>query len=171
SVGFRVEVDKATGKRESLVMFFPRGDVPPEIRAERDTVRRLLRLDPAREDFAIIYGADTDRHDTIAIQTRSAMQILNAVASYITVPDEHVRDGLAFRTPPPTAGLPPFIAVSSGASKPGIAFVAVHYHDLWYWIDDRDLRSKGAFTFLLILLTLADTSEKTFPPVLTIPAN
>jgi hypothetical protein len=171
SVGFRIEVDKETGKREALVMFFTRGEVPPEIRAERDTVRRLLHLDPERQDFVIIYGADTDRDDTIAIQTRSAMQILNTVASYITVLEEHVQDGRAFPAPPPAPGLPPFIAISSGASRPDTAFVAVHYRDLWYWIDDRDLQSKGVFTFLLILLTLADTSEKASPPVLTIPAN
>jgi hypothetical protein len=171
SVGFRIDIDKETGQRSGLVMTFPRREIPPEIQAEREKLRKLLHVNPERQDFSITYGSDTDRDDTIAIQTRSAMQILNAISAYIEVPEQHIREGRAFPTPPPSPGLPPIVAISSGASKPDTAFVAVNYRDLWYWIDDRDLRSKGTFTFLLILLTLADTSEKTSPPVLTIPAN
>src|SRR5262245_15763240 len=31
TVGFRIDVDKSTGKREALVMFFSRGEIPPDI--------------------------------------------------------------------------------------------------------------------------------------------
>jgi hypothetical protein len=172
AVGFRVEADKETGKRERLVMFFPKGEIPPEIQAERQTLRTLLHLNQDRTDFLVIYGADANRDDVVAIQTRSAMQILGAMSSYITLPEEHVRDGRAFPTPAvPSYSPPPPIAIHSGPSRPDTSFVAVKYQDLWYWIDNHDLRSKAVFTFLLILMTLADTGEKAPPPVLTIPAQ
>jgi hypothetical protein len=172
ALGFRIEIDKETEKRERLVMFFTKGELPPEIQAERETLRKLLHLDPDRLDFLVTYGADTDRDDVVAVQTRSAMQILGAVSSYISLPEEHVRVGRAFPAPPPPPYAPPSpIAIASSPSRPDTAFVAVPYRDLWYWIDDRDLRSKGVFTFLLILMTLADTGEKSPPPVLTIPAQ
>ena len=43
--------------------------------------------------------------------------------------------------------LRPTITITSGQTKPEAAFVAVRYRDLWYWIDDRDLRSKGCSPF------------------------
>ena len=171
AVGFRIETDKETGKRDRLVMFFTKEPMPPEVEAERQEMRKILHLDPQRLDITIAYGPDTDRDDVLAIQTRSAMQILNQVSSFIDVPDEDIREGRAFQSPPSAPGLPPIIAIKSGSSKPERAFAQVYYRGLWYWIEDADLRSKATFTFLLILMTLADTGEKAPPPVLTIPAQ
>jgi hypothetical protein len=61
--------------------------------------------------------------------------------------------------------------IRSSQEKPNDAFVKVHYRDHWFYIDDRDFRSKRMFSFLLFLFTLAETEAPKKAPMITIPAN
>src|SRR5688572_32762668 len=66
--------------------------------------------------------------------------------------------------PPPRSTLFPYttlfrsnavrlIQIRSSPGKPADAFVTIPYRDRWYWIDDRDLKSKRTFSFMMMLFT------------------
>jgi len=173
AVGFRTQIDKET-KQEGTVLTFSR-NVPPDVEGDRQTIRKILGLDPNKPDFRIVYGSGDNGDDVVAMQTRSGMQILAELSAYINLPPDQVQKAGAFPGQPPTPNgqeaLPPLIQIASGRTHPDNAFVAVQYGALWYWIDQTDLRSKQVFSFLLILMTLADTPDKGAPPQLTIQAN
>ncbi len=46
------------------------------------------------------------------------------------------------------------ISIRSSEGRPDDAYVAVAYHDKWFGIDDRDLRTKRAFATIMLLFTL-----------------
>jgi len=46
----------------------------------------------------------------------------------------------------------------------------VRYRDLWFWLDDRDLQSKRAFSALLLMVNLAESGQPAAAPLVTIPA-
>jgi len=174
AIGFRV-LEGGGNADEGSVMTFAGDDLPTAVQADRETIRRLLGLSQTKSEFRVIQGTGRSSDDEIAIQTRSGMQILGEISSYIDLPGQEITDGRAFPSQPqPDAGnevLPPPIRIAAGRDRPDTPFVAVRYGKLWYWIDDNDLRSKSVFTFLLILMTLADTSDKAVAPQLTIQAN
>jgi len=174
AVSLRTEMSKET-KQEGVLLTLGRKDISPETLADQALVRKLLGLRPGLHEFKIVYGTLAEADDVIAIQTRSAFQIMVELGADIQVPANHAAERRTYATSSePAAGpdaLLPLVRIQSGTSAPNDAFAAVKYRDYWYWIDDRDLRSKGVFTFLMVIMTLAEKEEKAPPPVVTIPAN
>ena len=174
ALGLRVEVSRES-KMEGIVMTISQKNLPPKIQADRDLVRKLLGVRPDLQDIKVIYGGLSNSDDVIAIQTRSGLQILAELGANVEVPPEHIAEQ---RTYPPiqetesrVQPLPPLIRIHADKSQPADAFVAVKYRNYWYWIDDRDFRSKGIFTFLMIIMTLAEKGENVQAPVVTIQGN
>ena len=173
-IGLRVEMSKES-KQVGTIMTISKKDLPPEIQADRELVRKLLGLRPDLQDFKVIYGGMSDKDDVIAVQTRAGLQILKELGANVEVPVEHIAERLTYAPIQESGGmtqsLPPPIRVHAAKSRPEDAFAAVKYCDYWYWIDNSDFKSKGAFTFLMIIMTLSEKEEKVQSPIVTIQGN
>ena len=137
-------------------------------------IRELLRLDPREREFEIVHGSLPASARQIALETRSMMQVLIDLASYIDVPDADVSEGRVYalsRTAEQLRMYPPLLRIHSGAASPSQTHVAVRYRDHWFWIDDRDVHSKLAFNFLLLAFFLTETGSEQAAPIVTIPVR
>jgi hypothetical protein len=171
AVGMRVEEDKAKG--QTAVLFFRRDDVSGEIAEKEAQIRRLLKLPAELQKYVLIYSPVRGAENELAVNSRSMLQIMTAFASYLDVPEAHLKN---HSTPPaavsaPTeAGQPP-VRIHSSKEKPANAFAAVHYREHWFWIDDSDWRTKRALTAVVFFFTLAETGGTEKLPLITIPAQ
>jgi hypothetical protein len=171
AIGMRVQ---RVGPEVATVLTL-RQKVEPEIEADILMVRQMLGLDPQGREIRVVYGSIAANDTELAVLSRSILDILLEMGSFITVPETHVQEKRVAPTEEAEVGpggpIPPLLRILSSAAKPDDAFVAVPYRGHWYWIDDRDLPSKGLFSFLMFLFTLVETGDKGAPPVVTIPAG
>ena len=101
----RVEEDKVKGS--AGVVFFRRDDVTADIAEKGAEVRRLLKLAPDQQKFVLTYSPVRGADNELAVNSRSMLQIMNAFASYLDVPEAHLKDHSALPAlegPPRRAG-------------------------------------------------------------------
>jgi hypothetical protein len=171
AMGMRVE---KTSETEGILLTF-RQKADPAIDDDMKAVRKSLGLDPAAQEFRIVYGAVARNDKEIAILSRSMLEIIVDFASYIDVPPDHVAEQRVNPTMPAETyaneTVPPLMVIHSSAHKPKDSFIAIPYRKYWFWIDDRDLRSKSIFTFMMFMFSLTESNTGTGAPIVTIPAG
>jgi hypothetical protein len=171
-LGMRV---KPVGDSRAFVMFFrPLKD--PEIVSDLEKVRTLLGLKEGSNEYHVSYGSYSEDNTEIAILSRSMLQIMIDFASYIEVPESDVSEGRVYATRASAGNdkgnnISPMVRVHSGREKPGESYVSVFYRDHWFWIEDRDYRSKLVFNFLMYLFSMTETGGQGTAPIVTVPTN
>jgi hypothetical protein len=168
-MGFRVKVTK--DKQVALMFIRPPTD---QAAAPSHKVRELLGLDPDAREFSIESGSVAEDDREIAILTRSMLQVLIDIASTIEVPAADIVDGAVFvpqRTAEQERMFPALLTVRHGVSPPANAYVAIQYRNQWFWVDDRDQRSKQILSFLMLMFSLTEGAPPQSAPVVTIPAR
>ena len=170
AVGMRVEVSKT--KDETAVVFFRRENVPPEI---------WPRL---RKSGSCSSCRRVSRSSTWSIRPCWEQRMnwrwaavpwckYAAFASYTDVPEQDLKEQRALPSLQSTnnAGKSDPVKIKCSPHEPAAAFAAVHYRNQWFWIDDRDWRSKRALTAVMFLFTMAETGGNEQLPLITIPAQ
>ena len=172
AVALRIKQDAQ--KQQTSVLSFRSKDISPEVLADIHEMRRLLKMDPDAEEFRLVFGNAAVNDTEIAVITRSIMQQMQTMSSQVDVPEADVKAGRAspgWETVSGNTNAIRLVQIRSAAMKPSDAFVTIQYRGHWFYIDDRDLKSKRVFSFMLLLFTLADTGDRENLPLITIPAQ
>ena len=167
AISFEVENDPKTG--HDIMMIFQNRKQSEEIRLKRERLGELIGLDGKTNRYRVMYGPYASDDGTLAIQTRSIIQMLVALSGFIDVPPEN-RSYAAGGYQLPSGMARPF-HVNSGPDRPSESFAQIKYRGDWYWIDNDDLMSKRVFTLMLFLTTLTNYAGDKHGAVLTIPTS
>ena len=169
AVGLRIE--ETPDKQLKVVFFFRPERMASDSLPLIAEVRQLLGLAADRNEYRIVFSPVRGTPEELAINSRSIMQMMAALATFVEIPPEDIAAGAATPVPDMKRWAKPLLRVSSGAAPPRNAFVAVNYQNHWFWIDNTDWRSKRTLSTVLFLFTLTDTEGGARAPVLTIPVR
>ena len=166
--GVRMAVDPAGGRTTVVTLRHPQPS--DAVRAAALRVRELLGLDPNATEFELVGGEFATNPRQIAVRGRSLLRVLQLMSLYVDVPERDIAEGRATPGLAPSSTGPGFHVLSSD-DEPDDAFVTVQYRGRYYYLSDRDLHSKRALSFIMVLFSMADRSEDAAKPVITIPAQ
>lgn len=166
-IAFEQSTDPATS--QNIIILFRNNSASEQEVEEGRKAREVIGLDPDRQKFRVVYSPYASDAGVLALQTRSIMQIMIAMAGFIDVPDS--KTSYAFKGYDMPSGMQRPFTVHSGIDKPEHIFASTQYDGYWYWIDPADLLSKQVFTLMLFLNTLTNNGDATSNPVLTIPTG
>ncbi len=166
----REEIDSET------YLFFHNNKEQPEIAESLEKLRQLLKLKSGKNRYSVGYGLYPDADTDIAMLTRSMLQIMVELSLHVRVPAVDEAEGRTLPWGPvdtldDDAELARIIQIHHSKNVPENAFAKVFYRDNWYWIDDRDFKSKHTFAFVMILFSLSETGARESLPTITIPTN
>ena len=167
AINFELENDPETD--HDIILTFERVQETEKVRALRARLSELTDLDPGLQTYRVLYAPFAPDRATLALQTRSILQMMGAMSGFIDIPEAritHAIKGYEFRSQSEW----PF-HVWSGPDRPEESFAQIKYQGYWYWIRNDDLKSKLVFTLMLFLTTLTNYAGGGQAPVLTIPTN
>jgi hypothetical protein len=162
----------AKGSHVSLVIAPAQPGEDDTVAQDRARARKLLNISTQAKAYDFVAGPGPSGPAGIPIVTRSVLAILSALGAEIEVPPEDVASGATKATLGLVGGeTRPIMIIHAGRKAPRDAYVTVAYRSSAYWIEAADFDSKYAFTVVQDLMALAQTTDASKAPVVTIGAN
>ena len=167
AIGFEIETDPET--KHDLILVLNKEGLSESTRQKSHRVSEIIGLERDRDRYRVLYAPFKTDAATLAIQTRSVIQMLAAMSGFIDIPAEKASFALPGYDVTGVATRP--FHVFSGPDRPEQSFSAIKYEGFWYWIENSDILSKLVFTLMLFITTLTNQANEQNAPVLTIPTQ
>lgn len=141
------------------------------------TLLELLSIDGIEVDgtdilLPVVGALKRSTNQSIAIQTRSLLDLARIAAASVEVPEVDHQQGLVVNFP--KLGLAgQSVRVRRASERPPTAAAATRFRNWWYYIAGDDTVSKQYFLMFQALLSvqLSDGAAAAGAPVLTVPVN
>lgn len=167
SVQFKAGPDDGT---VSLSLGLTQGAESVATAADIERVHALLHLTPSRQYS--IHSGNAAGGGSISVSTRSVLAILSDLGAEIEVPAADVRNGATKPSIELVGGeTRPVVMVHAGKKAPADSFASVSYRGEQFWIEDDDFDSKYALSVVQNVMALAEVTDTTHAPLVTVPAN
>jgi hypothetical protein len=175
----KVAKEKLTSKRPDawfgpteVKFFIFIGDIDEIADADQNFMANVfLGLKADQMKFNITYGGVAENDSEISVLTRSIIHVLIDLSSHAEVPAEDIAQGRARPDAPIAEGSEYLVRVRNSPEKPTDVYTSVRYCDTWYWVDNKDLKSKGVMTFLVMLFAIMESGSQHAAPLVTVPAG
>jgi hypothetical protein len=168
-VRYGIEYDQG---QSATYLYWP--SVPAGWENESREVRDLLGLPEGPLNKVKLTGNAVRRQpDEVAMQTRSVLAAMYALAQETPVPSEHLRNHQATTRPwtQDDEGTLRWLHIQHSRIPQVDPFVQVFYNGYWFYIDKSDWSSKRTFALLTYLFSLQATAKGQAGPLVTVPAG
>jgi len=119
----------------------------PEVRR----LREILDLAPDTMELPLVEGFGHERDGLLRLRTRSLIEVLNAAAIGVEVPEKAPARARAT----PLIGGPSPLLVRRSVTPPMSSFAAVRYAGDWYYVDAADTASRRSLAMVMLLADVA----------------
>ena len=133
-----------------------------------EKARGVLGQSPGALDPSVVWAE-------IGLRGRSMLEIMQVASKEVRVPEEDIEGGTATadrsRDPQSADGASDWLVVKNSDSAPKNSSLAIRYRGQWFYIDDRDLKSRETFAMLTALFAVVGGTVPGAHPVLTLPVS